>query len=382
MELQSYFNDFLARIKLPDSLAEECKQSNEELHDWLSNDENLAPVIVTTFLQGSYRRSTSIRPQSLERADIDIVLVTKLSKEEYTPERAFSVFSDFLQEHYKGRYKQQGRSIGISLDHIDLDMVITAAPSESEIGILTSESVITSESLDKLSNWQLNRYWPEAPPSSLRRTGTLAKAVTKAEEEWKLEPLYIPDREARTWEPTHPIAQIQWTRDKNGRCNGHYLGVVKAIKWWHKQITGKPKYPKGYLIEHIIGICCPDSIRSVAEGVTRTLETIKLSYMQEAQLGTVPYLQDHGVPENNVFKRVSGEEFRTFHNMVTEAAVLARSALDETDLRLSVSKWQQLFGEDFPEPPDEGGDQAGKGPDKGGFTRRAAPTVLAPGRFA
>lgn len=374
MELPSYFNDFLASIKLSDSLTEECKQSNQKLREQLYNDEDLAPIIVNTFLQGSYKRGTIVRPLGVEKVDVDLVLVTKLNKEEYTPDQVFPVFTQFLEEHYKGRYKQQGRSIGISLNNIDLDMVVTAAPSESQIGILKSESVSTLESLDKLGDWRLNRYWPEPPPLRVSKMSTT--------EEWKSEPLYIPDREARTWEPTHPIAQIQWTRDKNGRCNGHYLGVVKAIKWWHKQQPAKPKYPKGYLVEHIVGYCCPDSIRSVAEGVTLTLEEIKSSFLQDVQLGRVPYLPDHGVPENNVFKRVSAEEFRTFYGMVATAAVLAREAYDETDLRISVSKWKKLFVNDFPDPPDNGDDQGRQGPDKGGFTRRTAPAVIAPSRFA
>jgi hypothetical protein len=374
MELPSYFNDFLSNIKLPDSLTEECKKSNQELREQLYNDEDLAPIIVNTFLQGSYRRGTIVRPLGKEKVDVDLVLVTKLSKEEYTPDQVFAVFTQFLEEHYKGRHKQQGRSIGISLNDIDLDMVVTAAPSESQIGILKSESVGTLESLDKLSDWRLNRHWPEPLPSRVSKMSTT--------EEWKSEPLYIPDREAKVWEPTHPLAQIQWTRDKNGRCNGHYLGVVKAIKWWHKQQTAKPKYPKGYLIEHIVGYCCPDSIRSVAEGVTLTLEEIKSSFLQDVQLGRVPYLPDHGVPENDVFKRVSAEEFKTFYGMVAAAAVLAREAYDEADLQTSANKWKKLFVNDFPDPPDNGDDRGGKGPDKGEFTRRTAPAVLAPGRFA
>jgi len=374
MELPSYFSDFLANIKLPDSLTEECKQSNQELREQLYNDEDLAPIIVNTFLQGSYKRGTIVRPLEIEKVDVDLVLVTKLSKEEYTPEQVFAVFTQFLEEHYKGRYKQQGRSIGISLNEIDLDMVVTAAPSESQIGILKSESVSTLDSLDKLGDWRLNRYWPEPPPLRVSKMSTT--------EEWKSEPLYIPDREAKIWEPTHPLAQIQWTRDKNGRCNGHYLGVVKAIKWWHKQQPTKPKYPKGYLVEHIVGYCCPNSIRSVAEGVTLTLEEIKSSFLQDVQLGRVPYLPDHGVPENNVFKRVSAEEFRTFYGMVAAAAVLAREAYDENDLRVSVNKWKKLFVNDFPDPPDNGDDERGKGPDKGGFTLRTAPAVIAPSRFA
>ena len=45
-------------------------------------DEDLKDIIVTTFLQGSYRRSTAVRPKQGKRSDVDIVVVTKLDKEE------------------------------------------------------------------------------------------------------------------------------------------------------------------------------------------------------------------------------------------------------------------------------------------------------------
>lgn len=53
-----------------------------------------------------------------------------------------------------------------------------------------------------------------------------------------LEPLYIPDRDADSWEKTHPLEQISWTQQKNARCNGHYVNIVKCLKWWRKE-----KYP-------------------------------------------------------------------------------------------------------------------------------------------
>ncbi len=82
-------------------------------------------------------------------------------------------------------------------------------------------------------------------------------------------PLLIPDREAKKWIETNPLAQIQWTQRKNALCNSHYINVVKSLKWW--QINNfhdgnLPKYPKGYPLEHIIGFCCPDDISSVAKG--------------------------------------------------------------------------------------------------------------------
>jgi hypothetical protein len=209
---------------------------------------------------------------------VDIIVVTKLSKDEYNPPtKAFEVFLPFLDEYYKGKYEPNGRSFGIHLSYVDLDLVITAAPSESEIGILQSDSVITEDTPEDIDDWKLVQSWVPLEKRGSPGTWSLIEAA-KQEPEWKTSPLLIPDREAEAWEPTDPLAQIQWTWAKNKRCNTHYVNVVKALKWWRRVNHPTPQYPKGYPVEHLIGQCCPDDISSVAEGVTRTLERIAADY--------------------------------------------------------------------------------------------------------
>ncbi|MDC0712683.1 hypothetical protein POL68_29750 [Stigmatella sp. ncwal1] len=43
-------------------------------------------------------------------------------------------FKPFLERHYKGKYRQQGRSFGIELSRVEMDLAITAAPVEAEAG--------------------------------------------------------------------------------------------------------------------------------------------------------------------------------------------------------------------------------------------------------
>ena len=200
---------------------------------------------------------------------------------------------------------------------------------------------------------------------------------------WQLSPLEIPDREANSWQDTHPLAQIDWTVGKNRGTNKHYVNVVKALKWWRKANHATPKYPKGYPLEHLIGQCCPDGIASVAEGVTRTLEKIRDDYAGLAAAKIAPYMQDHGVAQD-VFRRVTGEEFAEFHGQVAEAAAVARRAYDDQDERQSAEVWRELFGDKFPKPPPGGGgDRGGDGGSGGkGFTRRDEPSRVGGGRFA
>lgn len=384
MQLPSYFNDFLREIRLQDTHVDDLIRGHSTLRGRLLADDNLSPCIVNTFLQGSYRRATAVRPQSGKRSDVDVVVVTRLSTDEYPdPDDALDLFTPFLDKHYADKYERQGRSIGITLSYVDLDLVVTAAPSESEEGIYKSDSVAADDTLEEANDWRLSKSWLAPGHRNVPFVERQLRA-TKQEPEWKTSPLYIPNRDAQCWEPTHPLAQIQWTQGKNQQCDGHYVNVVKALKWWRRvQHPTTPKYPKGYLVEHLVGQCCPDGITSVALGVVLTLAEIVRRYSAYALLKQTPFLADHGVPKHNVFGRVSGEEFATFYDQVVAADALARRAYDETTLRESACLWRELFGPRFPEPrPEKGGENGSDDPNRGGFTPRTGVTVPRGSRYA
>ena len=374
MKLPSYFDDFLAEIRLTKEQVKDLKTGHRTLRDRLEGYPDLAPILVSTFLQGSYRRSTAVRPKGGQRADVDVIIVTTLDSNAVTPDEAMQKFVPFFEKYYEGKYKLQGRSICIELSYVDLDAVITAAPSEAVREILKAKSVTTEDDLFEAPDWRLVKSWV-APEE---RVGGLIKLMeaSKNEPEWKTEPLLIPDRDARIWQRTDPLRQIQWTRDKNRKTDGNYINVVKALKWW-RRVSATGEQPKGYPVEHLIGVCCPDGVATVADGVTATLETIVSTYGTYAATKTVPFLQDHGVPEHNVFKRVTGDEFAVLFNKVKDASRIARQALDSTDVEESATLWRRLFGDKFPSPPER--EDAEKG---GGFTPRTAPSVIGGGRYA
>src|SRR4051812_15992004 len=115
MELPSYFSDFLTEIRLTSGQINDCRRGHTTLRDRLLADDTLSKIIVNTFLQGSYRRATAVRPKGDSRADVDVIVVTKLDRKEYTPARALELFVPFLEKHYKGKYTPQGRSFAIEL---------------------------------------------------------------------------------------------------------------------------------------------------------------------------------------------------------------------------------------------------------------------------
>jgi hypothetical protein len=385
MELSSYFKDFLTDIRLQANDRESLKNAHKDLRERLTNDEKLSGLIVNTFLQGSYRRSTAVRPVEEKHTDVDVVVVTKID-ESVSPDQAMEEFKPFLEEHYKDQWEKQGRSIGISIDSVDLDLVITSAPSEADQEALKSASVSDDEELEEAPDL---RFVPAWVGMSDRRSYSFTKSMlerAQEQEEWKLSPLRIPDRDAAEWDDTHPLEQIKWTRNKNASCNTHYINVVKAIKWWHRINANVPKYPKGYPLEHLIGVCCPDGIDYIASGVTLTLENIVSSYALDYANETVPAFRDHGVPEHNVWHRITAENFVAFYAEVQLAAQIARRALDANSIRESALAWAELFGAFFPPPPEDRSSSSGNGPSSsgrnGGFTPPPGPATPGRGRYA
>ncbi len=348
----TYFKDYLSNIRMTKSQNDDCAEGHRVLRDRLANDDDLKDIIIDTFLQGSYKRHTAIRPTEGEgKSDVDVIVVTNLDSAIVSPNDALEKFRPFLKKHYDGKFRRQGRSWGIELSYVDLDLVVTSAPSE-----------VTKNAYGSFYEFDDSLF-------------------VEAKSEWQSEPLLIPDREAGKWDKTHPLAQILATLTKNRQTDGHYINVVKSIKWWRKALHPEPKHPKSYPLEHLIWMVCPNSIQSVAEGVVKTFEHIRDDYGWCVANNSKPKLPDHGVPENDVFARVTNDEFAAFYELVCTAAKTAREAYDEEIVAKSVCKWRELLGDKFPEPPDDSSDE-NDNPNGGGYTPREAPSIIGGGRFA
>jgi hypothetical protein len=261
------------------------------------------------------------------------------------------------------------------MSNVELDIVPTSAPSEQEHGILQSDAVTSDDNIVEARDWRLHRSWL-APEHRMRTNARLLLEEAAVESEWKVQPLRIPDRDADMWDDTHPLEQIRWTRDKNSRCNSHFVNVVKCIKWWRLEHYAEPVHPKGFPLERLVGEHCPDSIESVAEGIVKTLEGIVNSYAELVLVKGKPKLPDYGVPSHDVFQRITAEEFGAFYDQVKAGAGLSRRALDADDRIESGNLWREMLGSKFPSPPKNG---SGK---KGGFTTPTDPAVPGSGRFA
>lgn len=371
----TYFSEFLTNIRPTLNQRTEMKDGHNRLQERLRAYDNLNDKYVGIFLQGSYRRSTVVKPTCGERSDVDIVIVTKFHESEFDPDLAQKQFHPFLEQHYKGKWKSQGRSLGIEMSNVDLDLVITSAPSETMEGLLKSDAVndIGDVINSGIYPWTLRKSWQRLESINESRT----KAI-QTEPEWKTEPLRIPDRDSGKWDDTDPLKQMRWTTDKNKACNTHFVNVVKCVKWWRRSNSNLPKRPKGYHIERIVAEVCPDGIESVAEGVVATFEGIVTRFATDRRNVSTPHLPDIGIDRNNVFERIEGKDFAMFYDAVSEAAKLARSAFNSDNINDSVTLWRKLFGSEFPNPRNGGSD----GKVNSGFSERTEKsTIGGSGRF-
>lgn len=383
MKLDRQFKEFLRQIRPTDPQQEAWRAAAKTLRDRLAADPDLKNTVVSTFLQGSIRRATAIRPLGEKRPDVDIVVVTNIDHEKVLPEDAMNLFVAFLDKHYKGKWRPQGRSFGITMSAVDLDLVITALPRASgKIGSITEDASMTANSdiaaiyrsdaarsLDTLEDdisWRLNTGWRQRNVFDElgRRETMLAEGVTQVLDDappqgWKDNPLWLPDRDTKTWGRTHPLLQISWTAEKNRRTNMTFLNVVRVIKWWRLEKAEKlPKYPKGYPLEHMVGYLLEDgSDLTTAQGVVQVFEAFRDRWLARARAWDVPALADHGVAEHNVLARLSPEDFEAFVEIVNGFAMLAREALEAEDAAASAALWRRMLGDRFPLPPEGGGDR-------------------------
>ncbi len=373
MELNSYFTDLLSNIRPTEAQTKELQEAHTRLRERLLADEYLGPKIVSVFLQGSYRRSTSIRPQGEDKLDVDLVAVTRFRRQDYpVADDVMKEFTSFLNKHYKGKWKRKGRSIGIEMSHVKLDLVIAAAPSEEE-----------SLSSDFVQGYFTPDDWPKGSGAVPEYLADFFKENRSGEPQWKQEPLYIPDRDTHEWQRTHPLEQYRWTTNKNRRTDGHFVNIVRLVKWWWRTMHPEVEYPKSYPLEHLVGDCCPDKVESLAQGFTIVLEKMVSTYSAYAAAGVVPFVPDRGVPEHNVLKRLSPSDFSKFIDRVKSASAVARKALESGDTSESANLWQSLFGKRFPSPPGgSSGAAAGAAAGTAGFTPRREQTRVGGGRFA
>ena len=293
MELNSYFRGLLHAIEPSPYSVTTAKTSHETLRSQLENDEEACEANPDSYLAGSYARSTAIKDIN----DVDIILMLDLDHTVTSPDIVVAWVQSLLQKYYK-KVRAQGRSVGVTTSSgFSLDVVPAVAMSH--------------------------------------RDG----------------PLWIPDRDAGEWVPTHPKGQIAFGVSRNEATSGYYKHLVKIMKHWRDRLTPADARAKSYILESLVA----ENIRlkplSYAHGILQILQGIYVSYTPYVVAKIVPAISDPGYPSVNVAKRWKFEEFSTFMRRVKDGRAIAEAALAENDQNKSVALWRRLFGNVFAPRP-------------------------------
>jgi hypothetical protein len=292
MEMSSYFDGLLANIEPDPNNVKLAKKSHEEARDFLAKDEEISKANPETFLSGSYARETAVN----DIKDVDIILIIDLDRSITDPEVTLAWVQASLHNNYS-KVKKQGRSVNVINDKgFSLDIV------------------------------------PATPVSS--RSG----------------PLWIPDREAKTWVATHPKAQIEFSSERNKKTEGYYVHLIKIIKYWRDRLANENARPNSYIIESLISKCLISKPSSYGDAVKNICSHIYFTYQTYLTTGSVPNINDPGYSSVNVAKRWEFDEFSAFMGEVKSSYDIATEALASKDEDESVKLWRKLFGNKFSPP--------------------------------
>lgn len=294
MTTQQQFLDLLADIEPSSSTVASCSSAHITLRTALAEHEQFGDVHVETFLSGSYKRNTAIRPTLvdgvLQRPDVDIIAVTEHTVDD-EPQIVLNVVHQALVDAGYKNLTVNRRSINVKLVTVDMDVVPVIENGDAYL---------------------------------------------------------IPDIHLEDWVATNPPAHTRWTVDINADAGYRFKPLVKLFKWWRRVHMSSLKRPKGFILECLVAAHMDYTENSYETMFVSLLENIRDSYSGFALLGVVPFLEDPGVPSNDVFSAVTPEEFKTFYNLVKDHAAIAREAKNEIDAEAALKLWQQVLGSRFP----------------------------------
>jgi hypothetical protein len=306
---QAQFSDFLADIEPSSTTKENSIKAHCNLREHLAKHPTYKDVHVRTFLSGSYRRNTAVRPRikngEADRPDIDIVVVTNYTRD-CDPESVIDELFQVLAQKYKS-HRKQGRSVGVFTAIADMDVV----PIIEEKGFLDN--------------------------------------VT----------MYVPDRQRRQWIETNPPGHTDWTTDVNKWTGDRFKPLVKLVKWWRREnpwwddkAESPERKPKGFQLECIVAQNMSYSETQWDELFVSLIERIADKYGVNVFSGTVPNIDDPAVPGNDVMAGVSPSVFKRFYAKAVEHAEMGREAieLEASDPEAALALWRKIFGTRFPAP--------------------------------
>lgn len=312
--MDSYFEDFRKAIEPEKTRKKEAQKADDPVREHLETHECFADRHVTTFLYGSYKRSTAIG----DIKDVDIVVITNFTIED-DPIVVLNELKDALAELY---------------DEPDL--------------------------ADQRRSIRIDRPLPDVPDSEL--TLDVIPAIYQDEDDPD-GPLWVPDRDKKCWVPSNPKGHIAYSSALNEESHQKraFVRLTKMMKWWWKyqfekrkpKVASHERKPKGFWIEVMTGEYADLSKESYPELIVALLENTFNKFKSFRTTGKMPELPDPGLrdyPEKKyrtVKTSMTDDEFEFFLNVLEESLDWAKKALNASSEREASEYWRKFFGDTF-----------------------------------
>ena len=290
------FNTYLRRITPPRTQFHAAKRSHHALRTFLEKDDYFGPMVLETFLNGSYARGTAIRPIK----DVDVIVVVGRDWRMVPPDKAMESLRRKLAVRYpERRTLRQRRAVRVTLSDMQLD-VLLAHDADAGGGLM------------------------------------------------------IPDRRKQRWISTNPKLQLELATALKRATNSNYASLVKLLKAWFASKVAAPDRPASFVLEcgayHILSASPREYAGALPVAFARLLqELVRWNWGMTGWFGSwTPDVRDPALRDVNVASRWKfGAADRATSRLklaVEQIERAGRSRWEESE----VDHWQTVFGLSFP----------------------------------
>lgn len=295
MILRLAFEDFISKISLDNTRSKKIQTAHNAIRDFLAEDEEIKLKFYESFLQGSYRLFTAVRPQGDGEYDVDAILSLSLNNSFGTLRGAPEVITWVAErlrnnERYKNKVAEKTKCVRVNYaDGFHMD-IVTAHCSGDTDGILL------------------------VPP---------------------------------TWKESNPKGFREWCVKRHEKSGEYFYSVVKMLKWWRNIHFGDDGSPKSILHTTLIGQNIPSQSSSLDKALLKTMENINVVLKPHF---IAPEIKNPSLETEVISSSWTSSDFSLFKTKLNEATELVKKALSEKDEEKTIELWnsEALFNGTFP----------------------------------
>lgn len=302
------FNEFITDITPSATTNSRSSSAHNSVRDALNSDDTYKGDVIRTFLGGSYKRKTAVRPVTKngdkERPDVDIYVVVKgstsyFSSDHKTPSDLIEALFSALNRNRTAlgitKITRNRCSIAISTEKADMDV-------------------------SPLLEHDEDGYYR------------------------------IGNRETGEWYLTEPEEHTSWSAGVNAAAGMRFNPMVKMTKWSRREFPTKHKHPKSIALEAMVAEHMNRTETHYGQLLHDTFDSIVKSYSFNRSLGMCPTIDDPAIEGGDLLAGVSGEAFAAFYDEIKIFRDEAAKALATDDQEKATKHWRKILGSRFPSP--------------------------------